>query len=153
MKKILVLALSIFLVVSLLGAVSATVSNTVVAGKIYDSPNFETANGVSGATVHVTCKGIEKTTVSLSDGTYSVIFSPYEFPAGSGFCIDTTASAWAEKDGFTSSTQTGAIQDYTGSLNLYLGIINIALIPEFGVVVGVLTMLGAAGIFMLVRRR
>ena len=141
-------ALFILLVIALTGVISAQGEyNTVIAGKIYDSPNFETADGVAGAHVVVTCNEATHDTTSLSDGTYSVVFGPEEG------CFDTTASAYAEKDDVTSNTQTGIIQDYTGSFDLYLGVINIALIPEFGVVVGMLTLLSAVGIFFFVRRR
>ncbi|MFH1310795.1 MAG: hypothetical protein ABIH65_00110 [Nanoarchaeota archaeon] len=148
MKNGLLLTLSAFVIIMFaITMISADDYNTLIAGKIYDSPNFETAGAVSGATVHVTCNSTEHTALSLSDGTYSVTFIPSEG------CLDTTASAYAEKDGITSNTQTATIQDYTTSFDLYLGVINIALIPEFGVVVGILTLASAVGIFFFVRRR
>ena len=141
-------ALFVLLLITLAGVMSVSATfNTVIAGKIYDSPNFETANGVANATVHVTCNSVIRNATSLSDGTYSVVFSPEEG------CFETTASAWAEKDDVVSNIQTGVIQDYTESFDLYLGVINIALIPEFGVVVGMLTLLSAVGIFFFVRRK
>ncbi len=152
MKKALILTL--MLSVFLISAVSAQAApecagqegyKTLIAGKIYDSPNFETADGVSGATVYATCQNITKTATSKSDGTYSITFCPDDG------CINTTASAYAKLGDVTSNTQDAEIQDYTAAFDLYLGVINIALIPEFGVFVGALTLLSAVGVFFLVR--
>jgi len=150
MKKVLVFMFLALFLVSAIGVVSAiTVPSykTLIAGKIYDSPNFETAGPVADATVHITCNNISKTAASKTDGTYSVSFDPEDG------CLDTTASAYAEKEGVTSSIETAKIQDYTGEFYLYLGVINIALIPEFGIFVGGLTILAAVGIFFFVRRK
>jgi len=156
MKKALMLSVlvSLFLIASM-AMVSATTAEcgdqqgpkTLIAGKIYDSANFETADPVADATVHVTCKTIEKDATSKTDGTYSVTFCPDDG------CIQTTASAYAEKGGVTSNTQDAQIQDYTTAFDLYLGVINIALIPEFGFFIGGLTLLSAIGVFFLVRRK
>lgn len=138
----------------MISAVSATVdcggNKTLIAGKIYDSPNFENASGVPDATVYVTCpiNSTPKNTTSLGDGTYSIEYSSEEG------CCNTKASAYAEKYGFPpSNTQTADVQDYTKNFDLYLGVINLALIPEFGFFVGTLTLLSAVGVFFLVRRK
>jgi len=151
MKKALALTfLTLFLVASIamVSAVSdCEDSKTLIAGKIYDSPDFETAEPVEGATVYVTCNSINKTATSKSDGTYSV-----EYAIGED-CCNTEASAYATLGSVTSSTMTADVQDYTDNFDLYLGVINIALIPEFGVFVGALTLLSAIGVFFMVRRR
>jgi hypothetical protein len=38
-------------------------------------------------------------------------------------------------------------------LNLDVGIVNVPMVPEFGLVVGLTTMLGALGVFFVVRRK
>ncbi len=145
MNKLLILPVIALLVISSIVAVSA---KTIVAGKIYDSPNFETANAVSGANVDVTCNGNLLTTTSLSDGTYSVAYnSTTDCPNNSNVTVV------AEKGGVTSSG-TGLVHDYTAVIpDIYIGIVNIALIPEFGLIVGTLTVLSAVGVFFLVRRK
>lgn len=148
MKKAFMLSVLVsLLVIASIAMVSATEYKTLIAGKIYDSPNFETAGPVAGATVHVICNSVPKTAESKNDGTYSVSFDPEDG------CLDTTASAYAEKEGVVSDTETAQIQDYTGEFNLYLGVINLALIPEFGLFVGGLTILAAVGIFFFVRKK
>jgi hypothetical protein len=155
-KQILMLPLFALVVVSSLMMVSA---GTLIAGKIYDSPNFETANAVANANIHVVCGEVptetvsaafvtpSRDTVSKTDGTYSVIFSMTECP------LNSKVTVTAEKDGI-SNTGTGIVNDYTALMvNLYIGVVNIALVPEFGVIVGGLTILSAIGIFFFVRRQ
>lgn len=136
------------LVIASIAAVSAT--KTVVAGKIYDSPNFETAKAVTNANVNVTCNQSLQTTKSLNDGTYSVVFNDTaDCPNGSEVTVV------AELNGVTSDPDKGKgiIHDYTTIADIYLGVVNIALIPEFGLFVGGLTILAAVGIFFFVRRK
>lgn len=144
---LMILGLVLISGISAVGSASVTGYRTLIAGKIYDSPDFEHAGGVGGAIVHITCNDISKNATSLSDGTYSITFEPNEG------CFDTTASAYAEKDDVVSSTQSATIQDYTSQISLYLGVINIALVPEFGFYVGALTLVSAVGVFFLVRKK
>jgi len=151
MNKTFVLPILALFVIASIAIVSAVPDpcgfKTLIAGKIYDSPNFETAGPVSNATIYITCNNITKNATSKIDGTYSVEYISVEG------CCNVSASAYAEKGGVTSETEYADIQDYTGSFQLYLGVINIALIPEFGLLVGTLTLLSAVGIFFLVRRK
>ncbi len=144
MKKAFILTILALLIVSSLAMVSA---GTLIAGKIYDSPNFETANGVEDANINVTCNQSLKTTQSLGDGTYSVVFSIAQCP------LNSNVTVIAEKNGFSNS-DTGIVHDYSSLIvDLYIGVINIALIPEFGLFVGALTLVSAVGIFFFVRRK
>jgi len=59
-------------------SLSLVSAQTLIAGKVYDSSNLETANVVSGANVSVTCNGNTLITTSLSDGTYMVKFDVSE---------------------------------------------------------------------------
>lgn len=146
MKKILMLSVLVSLLV--IASIVMVSADTIIAGKIYDSPNFETANGVGDANINVTCGINLLTTQSLSDGTYSVTFvETADCPNNS------TVNVIAEKGGITNSGN-GVVHDYTAAMpDLYIGVVNIALIPEFGVFVGALTLLSAVGVFFLVRRK
>lgn len=143
---ILTLALLLTISIAAVSAQTAPTYKTLVAGKVYNSPNFETAGPVADANINATCNGYSETTTSLADGTYSVEFSPDKG------CIDTIVNVTAEKDGISNSG-TGNIQNYTSQFNLYLGVVNIALIPEFGLMIGALTLASAIGIFFFVRRK
>ena len=145
MNKTFTLSVLLLLVIASIATVSA---KTIVAGKIYDSPNFETANAVSGADITVTCEGNIETTTSLSDGTYSVSYAETaDCPDGSSVYVV------AEKDG-VSNDGYGDVHDYTAVIpDIYIGIVNIALIPEFGFAIGTLTALCAIGIFFFVRKK
>lgn len=145
MNKTFMFMILALLIVSAISVVSA--ETTVVAGKIYDSPNFETANAVANANINVTCNSNLETTTSLSDGTYSVGFETDDCPNTS------TVTVVAEKNGFSNSG-TGVVHDYTAIIpDLYVGVVNIALIPEFGLAIGALTLMSAVGVFFLVRRK
>jgi len=142
------LFISMFLALCIISTVGMVSASTVISGKIYDGPNFETANGVSGANINVTCGSNVLYTTSQNDGTYSVTYNVTDN------CPDTSSvTVWAEKDGFSNSG-TGTVHDYTSTgLDLYIGVVNIALIPEFGAMVGILTVLSAIGVFFVIRRK
>lgn len=144
MKKIYMLMCMALLVIASIAAVSA---KTVVAGKIYDSPNFESANPVANANINITCNSYLMQTLSLSDGTYSVSFDTNNCPEAS------TVTVVAEKDGIINSG-TGIVHDYTAIVeDLFIGVVNIALIPEFGLYVGAMTLVSAIALFFMVRRK
>jgi type 1 fimbria pilin len=155
MGKLILLGALVLLMVSMISLTIAATTNpnitTVIAGKIYDSPNFETANGVSGANVNVTCNSINLTTISKGDGTYSVTF----FENQGNYCPNNdSVSVTAEKDGVGSGRGKGIVYNYTTIMpDLYIGVVNIALVPEFGVIAGVITILGAVGAFFVIRRK
>ena len=145
MKNLFIAMILALCIISVVGTISAA---TVISGKIYDSPNFETASGVDGANINVTCDSNVLYTTSLRDGTYSVTYNVTDdCPDGS------TVTVWAEKGGVTNSA-TGEVHDYTAVVeDLYIGVVNIALIPEFGAMVGILTVLSAVGVFFVIRRK
>lgn len=145
MKREAIIGVVALLAIVFIGFASAT---TLIAGKIYDGPNFETASGVPGAIVAVTCNGTQQNVTSLSDGTYSTPFDTAKCGLGSAL------EAYAQKGGVTSAIETATIHDYSNiQLDFFLGVINIALIPEFGVIAGALTLVSAVGIFFLVRKK
>jgi len=144
MKKIFI---STSFVLCLILSLSLASAGTLIAGKIYDSPNFETANAVGNANINVTCNSNLRTTQSLSDGTYSVTFNTTD-------CPDTSiVTVIAEKNGISNSG-TGVVHDYNVIMEgLYIGVVNIALVPEFGLIVGALTIFGAIGVFFVIRKK
>jgi len=142
-KTFMFMVLALFLI----STISVVSAQTIIAGKIYDSPNFNTANGVANANINVTCNSNVLTTQSLSDGTYAVGFEVEDCPNNS------TVTVVAEKNGI-SNTGTGIVHDYTAIIEgLYIGVVDIPLIPEFGVYAGVLTLVSAIGLFFIVRKK
>jgi len=150
---LLLVAMAIFVAVAMVGVTSAVVctaetcgGTTLIAGKIYNS-NF--TDVISGANVNVTCNGTSMLAVSAGDGTYSANFDPSTCGDGSAVTVD------AEKDGMT-GTNTGTVsglllEGFNCTLNF--AVVNVPLIPEFGLTVGLVTVLGAVAVFFLVRRR
>ncbi len=129
-------------VIFILGVVSA---ETVIAGKIYNADFTAT---VAGADVNVTCNGTVKDTTSLDDGAYSVFY------LDESLCHEgSSLSVHAYKEGVGENTLSGEIHDNYPIVDLNLGVVNVPLVPEFGAVVGVLTVLGALSVFFVVRRK
>jgi hypothetical protein len=61
---------------------------------------------------------------------------------------------YASKVNVGSNRVVGEIHDNViVGLDLNLGVVNVPLVPEFGATVGVLTILGALGVFFVVRRK
>ncbi len=148
------LIILVLLVVSSMAVISAIPTKTVVAGKVYNADYSDT---VSGANVNVTCTHNSSDTIidtlidtlSLADGSYSVQFTADECALGD------TIDVYGFKEGFGSGTGDGTKVniDMSPSIDLALGVSNIVLIPEFGLVVGTLTILSALGVFFVIRRK
>ena len=145
MKKILIA----LILMSLLPLVSAGDGNeaTVVGGTIYENV---VENGVNGASVVVSCNGFNESAVSGSAGQYSVSFASDECECGDSVYV------FASK-GSLSGSSMGAVDmcnlTPVPSLELDVAIVNVPLVPEFGVIVGLVTVLGAVGIFFVVRKK
>jgi hypothetical protein len=138
------------MMLSMFGIVSATPVSTIVGGTIYQDV---IANEVSGASVEVICHHSDGdhslSTTSLSNGEYSVIF--FGGQCAYGDLVDVNA----EKGALTGENDGKITMTYTliPGLVLDVGVVNVPMVPEFGAVVGVLTVLGALGMFFVVRRK
>jgi hypothetical protein len=87
---------------------------------------------------------------SQADGAYSVSYLD-EVTCHEG----SELSVHAFKEGVGENTVAGEIHDNypVPEWNLNLGVVNVPLVPEFGLVAGLTTVLGALGAFFLVRRK
>ncbi len=135
-------------------AVSAAPGNfddtkTIIAGKIYNSDYTAT---IAGANVTVTCEDSDfygvnvENTVSLSDGAYSVVF--YQEYCNYGDTLTVSATY-----GDLYGSQSGVIHDNALPGDWDLAVVNVPLVPEFGLIAGLTTILGALGIFFFVRKK
>ena len=163
MKKLLLL----FLVLTSFSLVSADANKpTIVGGQITDSSGFP----VQYANVEVICNGTPKYTQSgiytleefkamaksapelrdYFDGQNVDISGIYVVSFTSTECgINDKVTVNAVKDDVHGSMD-GTVADSVCWYNF--AIINVPLVPEFGVVVGMLTMISAIGIFFVVRK-
>ena len=133
--------LLIFLILISLSFASA---KTLIAGKVY---NYDFSKTVSNATVIVNCNNHLKTTTSLRDGSYAVIYLETG-PESCKFGDNLTVFASHPEEG--NGTVSGTInKDVIGSWDI--SITNIA-IPEFTTTIAMLTMLVALLVFFIVRR-
>jgi len=144
MKKTLAFMIFGLFMISMIGMVSA---ETLVAGIVY---NEDHSAKIDSADITVTCNGHVKTTTSIGDGSYSV---SYLEDGVEGCDAGDDVTVVAEK-GDLYGSEPGVVQDkgdYPG-VEINLAIINVT-VPEFGLIIGVLTMMSAVGIFAFVRRQ
>ncbi len=148
MKKALVLSAALMLVALAMPLKSNALTLT---GGVSDVTGTVTNNGsaVANADVTAVCafgKGSATvTTTTDASGAYLAQFSSLLCPAGSQ--INVTASY----NGMT-GTNNGVINEY-GTDKLNVGIVNVSLVPELGVITGSIAVVAGAGAFMIVRRR
>ena len=135
--------ISLVLAMVLLLSVSAVSAETFVGGKIYNSDFTST---VSGADVEITCNENVQTTTSLSDGAYSVAYDDSECEAGQSLTVSATHPSYG------TGTASGIIHDRV-VMDWDVAIVNVPLVPEFGLIVGGLTVVSAVCLFFVVRRK
>lgn len=149
MKKIFSLMILSLLVVSMIGVVSA---KTVIMGTIY---NEDYSAKIGDVNITIACFHGEDinyryiTSISSGDsiGDYAVYFPEI----GEGACNGgDSVTVTAIKDDL-SGTDTEIVVDNM-ILDLDVAIINIPMVPEFGIFVGILTLFGALGVFFMIRR-
>jgi hypothetical protein len=145
---------SLFILATLLlaiGFASAVVPHlgNLIGGTIYNDLD---SNGnyyqgvdttVDGALVTVLCNGNTATTLSHDGGIYDVSFSASQCTLGD--LLSVSASK-----GSLSGSKLGQVTNH--ALDWDVGIVDVPMVPEFGAIVGVLTVLGALGVFFVVRK-
>jgi len=148
MKGMLNLVVIGITLILLIGAVSATTQSTgttIISGIVYISPNA--SNFVSGATVTVDCNEHIQTTTSSATGYYSVSYDEEVCHNGAYLVVSAT------KGDLYGINPNGVIHDDFPVANVNVGPVNVPMVPEFGVIIGGLTILSAIGIFFVVRRK
>jgi len=118
------------------------VGMTLISGTIYSPDPYV---GISGASVEVECNGNVKNTFSFFGGMYAVYFNQNECEAGN------TVNVYASHPDYGANSRSGVVSEMF-PLVLDVATVNVPLVPEFGVVLGMLTMLSAVGIFFVVRK-
>ena len=123
-----------------MGVVSAT---TIINGKITQADNV---TAISGADVTVTCNTIERDTTSSIHGNYGVTFLDSECTAGD------KATVYAFHSSYGEGEQAGTV-DADVIWDWDVAVVNVPLVPEFGLIIGGLTVISALGIFFFVRKQ
>jgi hypothetical protein len=126
---------------------------TVISGVVTDQNN----NLIDGAKISIVCNhnGFKdpKSGKSASNGEYSAIYLGGPQQSCNGQCYDgNTVTVTASKNGIKNSN-TGIVENGEVSINVELNSGTPPVVPEFGTAVGVLTVLGALGVFFVVRKK
>ena len=145
MKRLFSLVFLTLIIISLIGNISSSPACFkdlgYVNGTIYDSSN----NVVADADINVTWinngTSYSKETTSNTDGEYYVGF---ECNCHEGDIVN----VYASKESLYGS----ASGTLTNDESFDVLVLDIPLVPEFGVVIGILTVFGAVGIFFFVRK-
>jgi len=137
-------AASVCSLTSLTTASSAEV--TTVGGTIYQNNNL--GDVVPGASVTVVCADLTQATTSDSTGNYKVLF-----PTNSTCTLGSDVTVTATKASM-SGENTGEVTKHfnVGCISLNVGVVNVPLVPEFGLVAGMVTIFGALVAFFFVRK-
>jgi hypothetical protein len=140
--------LSILIVLGLMifsiGMVSAVdiSENVIVGGNIW---NADGGSKIAGAQVIVECNDHEINTTSSSEGEYGVEFNNSQ----GDICVVGDTVTVTAISGDSSGSNTDTVEDFKLTVNL---VIIDVMVPEFGVIIGMLTILSAVGVFFFVRR-
>jgi hypothetical protein len=140
MKKI---SVTLVMALFVLSAMSLISSQTIIAGKIY---NVDYTAIIPGASVTVECDEAVGNTTSVVDGSYAVSFS--DDSACNGTDTVTVSATKGELTGSASGTVQGNLIQ-----GLDIAIVNVPLVPEFGLVIGGLTIFGAVAVFFMIRKQ
>ena len=144
------LVLSSLAMVSAIVPVCATVETTFVSGVITDATNGNAP--VDGADVTVDCNGNVKATTSDSSGGYEVQYDPSECDYGDPVSVSASYGGLNgesdDVDWYTENSQIGCLE-----MIINVACVDVPLVPEFGIIVAGMTVLGALGAFFLVRRK
>ena len=127
-------------------------STTVIDGTIYQQGGDVNTNYINGANVTVVCNKVTKTTTSGPNGQYEVNFNSHQ--CGYGDTVTVTAvkgSANGQETGTVSFKYT--IGSYQCKTKVNVGIVDVPLVPEFTLAIGALTIVGALGAFLVIRRK
>ena len=128
---------------------SAGIDATVVSGTVYYEGDIN--NAVSGVIVQVVCNDSNVlNTTSGVDGEYSVSFTSNK--CGCGDDVFVSAYEGVSMIGANEGSISICGISPAPSITLDVGVVNVPVVPEFGFVVGILTILGAVGIFFVVRK-
>jgi len=133
-----------FLGLFIISSLSFTSAYTMIAGKIYNGDYSDT---FSGANVTATCNGNVQSMLSNSEGDYSFI---YPETGSEGCNAGDSLSVSAVKGDLSGFKEGTIISNVVDGWDL--AIVNIPMVPEFGLIVGALTLVSAVGIFFFVRR-
>jgi hypothetical protein len=146
MKKILLSILSGGLLTFIIPAATFAITPASNPAVTYVSGTI-THNGspLSGANVTVNCNGNVLNDVSKADGGYIVQYSP------ASLCPDGANATVSASLNDLNGSNSGPVTKLTSKLNV--DVVNVAVVPELGVISAISASIIGVGAFMIVRRR
>ena len=114
----------------------------VVTGAVSNS-----GNPVAGANVSVTCNSNVLNAITNVNGVYFVQYSNVQCPVGQLVSVNASSGSMA---GSNSGTMMAG--SAVGGVQVDVAVVNVPLVPEFGLMIGAVTSLVSGGLFFLKRR-
>jgi hypothetical protein len=149
MKKILTFA-AIFALVTAVSAkaVSAVTFAPVQVGVVEGLVIKPDNTAAVGANVNVVCNGTPLSTTTDASGFYFVQYGNGVCVAGQTVTVDATlGSLHGSKSGTMSA------EGYNTYVKLDVAIVNVPMVPEFGLITGALALVTSAGSMVILRKR
>ena len=120
------------------------IAQTWISGTVYNASHVP----VSGGSVNVHCGSATQVATIGADGSYGISFSQSQCKAG-----DTAAATANTSDGSGSNSTTVTNTTVNGPIvDLDVAVVDIT-VPEFGLIGGIITMIGASGSYLYMRAR
>ena len=102
---------------------------------------------VVGASVSVTCNSNVLNAITNVNGVYFVQYSNVQCPVGQ--IVNVNASSGSMAGSNSGSMMAGSA---VGGVQVDVAVVNVPLVPEFGLITGAVTSLVSGGVFLLKRR-
>lgn len=159
MKSKSLLVLGMVLSLFLIGIISACPGPnceeyTNVKGAIYNADFTDT---ISGADVEIIChhngNDYSLSTITNHNGNYSVWFNKWQCDYEDELMVNAHKNdLYGLKEGEVDETYTFAGHSWHCK-TINIGIVNVPLVPEFGLIAGMVTIFGALGMFVYIRKK
>ena len=137
------LAAVLILPVRKANAFSTVLQYGVVVGEVTHG-----GNAVVGANVSVSCNSFTLTTTTNGTGVYTVQFGNSQCLVGQTVTVNATS-------GSLNGSNSGLMDNGSsfGGIKVDVAVVNVPLVPEFGLITGAFAALTSGGLFMIKRRK
>lgn len=127
--------------------------STIIDGTIYQAGGNPNANPIANADVTVVCEhnGQNSTAYATSNaqGHYAADFGSNECDLGDNVTVSASHPSYGDGE------EPGSVQynyEFGCGCEVNVGVVDVPLIPEFGIILGGLTILGSLVAFFVIRR-
>jgi hypothetical protein len=146
--SVFVIALALFSFVGVKAAKAMTTAPVVQVGVVEGLVYGQNNAAVPGASVSVLCNGHTLPATSDPSGFYFVQY-------GNGLCVAGQGVTVTATKGALTGTKNGTMQadGATLILKLDVAVVNVPMVPEFGLITGAVAFLSSGGVFLALKKK